>query len=113
MKVQDEKRESVRYDHVASVVYAYHNSDKFFDAKMCNFCNGGMCFESAAPIEPGSDVYIMTEDIVADEIDSEIYDGYLAEVRWCRRLSEADPVLFRIGVKYYQTVIEKHSDTGE
>jgi len=113
MKVQDEKRESVRYDHIASIVYAYHNSDKFYDAKMCNFCHSGMCFETISAIEPGSDIYIMMEDFAPDAIEAEIYDGYLAEVRWCQPITETDSIRYKIGVKYYQTIIDKSLDTRE
>ena len=105
MKVQNEKRKSERHDHEASIVYAYHNSDEFYNAKMCNFSKGGLCFESSLAIEPGADIYVMMEEFTPDAISSEIYDGYLAEVRWCQRLPEADPGLYHVGIRYYRTMI--------
>ena len=114
MIVQNEKRKSERHDHEASIVYAYHNSDEFYDAKMCNFSNSGLCFESSAAIEPGSDIYVKMEEFVPDTIGSEIYDGYLAEVRWCQRIPEVDPTVYQVGVKYYRTRIDQHiNDSGE
>ena len=109
MNILDERREFERFEHTAAIVYAYHNSDKFYKARMCNFCKTGMCFESAAAVDPGSDIYIMMEDFLSDSLSSEIYEGYLAEVLWCQELADADPSLFKIGVKYYQTIINPPS----
>ncbi|UCF94298.1 MAG: PilZ domain-containing protein [Desulfobacterales bacterium] len=106
MPIDDEKREFERQDHDAPIVYAYHGSDKFFGARMCNFGKGGMCFDSNYAIKPGSDIYIMMENFSSDAIGSEIYDGYLAEVRWCRKITIEETVLYRVGVQYYQTIIK-------
>ena len=114
MIVQKEKRKSERHDHEVSIVYAYHNSDEFYNAKMCNFSNSGLCFESPAAIEPGADIYVMMDEFVPDAIGSEIYDGYLAEVRWCQRLSQVDPTIYHVGVKYYRTRIDQHiNESGQ
>ncbi len=110
MKLDSEKRTSERYDHEASIIYAYHNSDKFFHAKMCNFCKGGMCFHADAAIKPGSDIYVMMEELAPDSIGAEIYDGYLAEVRWCQLLPDSVGTRYKIGVKYYRTVIDQFSE---
>jgi len=101
----EEKRKHERFDLDASIVYAYHDSDLFLPARMCNYCKGGMCFLSGNAIEPGSDIYIMMEDFAPDAAGAEFYDGYLAEVRWCRKLMRDVVEEFKVGVKYYQTVI--------
>ncbi len=110
MGVLQEKRKSERYDHEAPIIYAYHNSDQFYPAKMCNFCKGGMCFEAHNAIQPGADIYVMMEEFDPDTVGAEIYEGHLAEVRWCRPLADLDPILYKIGIKYYRTVIEQFSD---
>ena len=102
----DEKREYKRYDLRAPVIYAYQDSDQFSKAQMCNYCEGGMCFQACNALEPGSDIYIMMENFLPDTIDAEFYDGYLAEVRWCRKQSPEPAQPFLIGVKYYQTTIQ-------
>ena len=101
----EEKREHVRYDLDTPIVYAYQNSDQFRAARLCNYGKGGMCFEADAAIDPGSDIYIMMESFLPDSIDAEFYDGYLAEVRWCRKPSPEPSKPFFVGVKYYQTKI--------
>ena len=92
------------------MVYAFHDSDLFYQARMCNYCKGGMCFQSDSPVKRGSDIYVMMEEFAPDAIGAEIYEGYLAQVRWCRILPGVDPTQYKIGVKYYRTVIDQFSD---
>ena len=102
----DNKREHQRFDLNASMVYAFHDSDLFYQARMCNYCKGGMCFITGTVVEPGSDIYIMMDNLPPDTVGAEFYDGYLAEVRWCRKTMLEDTAEFKVGVKYYQTVIK-------
>ena len=105
MARHDEKREYERYNLDTPIVYAFQDSDQFNQARLCNYCKGGMCFQAGNAIEPGSDIYIMMENFSPDSIDAEFYDGYLAEVRWCREHALEPAEQFLIGVKYYQTII--------
>jgi hypothetical protein len=102
----DEKREYERYELDAPIVYAFQDSDQFRSARLCNYCKGGMCFETDHEVEAGADIYIMMENFLPDTIDAEFYDGYLAEVRWCRKQSPEPAQPFLTGVKYYQTMIK-------
>ena len=102
----DNKREHERFNLNASMVYAFHDSDLFYHARLCNYCKGGMCFVSDNAIEPGSDIYIMMENFTPDAVSAEFYDGYLAEVRWCQKLLPENSDEFKVGVKYYQTTIK-------
>ena len=106
MILLDEKREYERYDIDTAIVYALRDSDQFNPARLCNYCKGGMCFEAIKALEPGSDIYIMMENFTPDDVRADFYDGYLAEVRWCEKLSAPDNEQFRVGVKYYKTTID-------
>ena len=106
MTGNENKRAHERFDLAASMVYAYHDSDLFHQARICNYCKGGMCFVSGNALEPGSDIYIMLENFATDSVGAEFYDGYLAEVRWCQKNTSEKSTEFRVGVKYYQTVIK-------
>ena len=106
MNQKDERRLSERHDHHAAIIYAYHNTDKFFPAVMCNYSSDGMCFQTLNQIGPGSNIYIMMEDYSPDAIHAELYEGYFAEVLWCCQLTEDDSPRYRVGVKYYKTVID-------
>ena len=106
MTRSDDKREHERFDLNASIVYAFHDSDLFYQARISNYCKGGMCFMTDNTLEPGSDIYIMMENFSPDAVDAEFYDGYLAEVRWCQKLLSENADEFKVGVKYYQTIIK-------
>lgn len=96
-----EKRQYERHEHRAPIIYAHQDSDIFFDADMCNYSSGGMCFKTVQAVQKGSEIYIMMEDFAPDDIGAEIYDGKLAEVRWCRSVSRPKPDCFLVGVRYY------------
>ena len=102
----DERRGYKRHDLRAPVIFAYQDSDQFTKVQMYNYCEDGLCFEARNAIEPGSDIYIMMENFAPDAVGAEFYDGYLAEVRWCRELIQEDASDFMVGVKYYQTIIK-------
>ncbi len=102
----EEKREYERYNLETPIVYAFQDTDEFNRARLCNYCKGGMCFEVFDALEPGSDIYIMMENFSPDAVGVEFYDGYLAEVRWCRKLPRDNNEQFIVGVKYYQTIID-------
>jgi len=102
----DERRKHERFDLNASMEYAFHDSDQFYQARMCNYGKGGMCFLTGEALEPGADIYIMMESFSPDADGVEFYDGYLAEVRWCQKLLPENGNDFRVGVKYYQTIIK-------
>jgi hypothetical protein len=102
----DNKRKHKRFNLNASMVYAFHDSDLFYQARMRNYCKGGMCFISDNAIEPGSDIYIMMESFSPDAVGADFYDGYLAEVRWCQKMAPQNADGYKVGVKYYQTVIK-------
>ena len=102
----DDRRQHERSDLNASMVYVFHDSDLFYQARMCNYGKGGMCFIAGNALEPGSDIYIMMENYAPDAAGAEIYDGYLAEVRWCQKSLPEKVDEFKVGVKYYQTIIK-------
>ena len=96
---------SERHDQHVAIIYAYHDTDQFFSAIMCNYSIDGMCFKTANAVDPGSDIYIMMENYSPDTIHAELYEGYFAEVLWCCRLTDDEAPGYKVGVKYYKTVI--------
>jgi hypothetical protein len=105
MQKKDERRVFERYDNDAPIVYAYHDTDRFFQAVMCNYSIEGMCFQTSKAVDPGSDVYIMMENYSPDTVHADLYEGYFAEVRWCQQLSSPAPPRYQVGVRYYKTDI--------
>ena len=106
MNKKDERRVFDRHDLDAPIVYAYQNTDQFINAEMCNYSKDGMCFKTTNEINPGSDIYIMMENYSPDTIHAELYEGYFAEVKWCRQPKEPKVPEYKVGVKYYKTMID-------
>jgi len=86
----------------APIVYAFHNTEKYYTAKMCNCSEGGMYFESEHnTLKRGTDIWIKMVNSSPDLHGTAVQDGYRAEVVWCRRISdrEASPY-YGVGVRF-------------
>ncbi len=105
MGARRERRACERFDHSAPIVFVPRGSDKFKAARLCDFCRRGMGFLTQAPVVPGAEIYIMTENYSPDAIGAEIYDGYLGRVKWCRPQEAAGGQWYRVGVEYCLTAI--------
>ena len=66
-----------------SIVYAYQDSDAFYNARLCKYNINCMCFETEAPIKTGENIYIMIHVYPVDGKSLEIYEGCLALVERC------------------------------
>jgi hypothetical protein len=106
MKKNNDRRMFDRIKNDAPIVFAYHNTDHFYHAVMCNHSTDGMCFVSSDGVDPGSDIYIMMENYNPDSIHAEFYEGFFAEVKWCLPTSTKEIDEYRVGVKYYKTTID-------
>jgi hypothetical protein len=62
MVMQTENRESKRHKHDAALLYAFHNSEKYYSATMCDYGDDGMCFVAGYSLEPGSEIFIRMEN---------------------------------------------------
>jgi hypothetical protein len=105
MKKKDNRRVFERIKNDAPIVFAYHNTDQFYPAVMCDYSMDGMCFITPDGVDPGSDIYIMMENYAPDSIHAELYEGFFAEVKWCHPISAGERPEYRVGVKYYKTTI--------
>lgn len=96
------KRAFERFGIEGRITYCLHNTEKYFNAKMVNTSEGGMYFESEVEIQPGSDIYITLEDPSPAIQGLAEYDGYRAEVMWCRKLydKETERSYYGVGVRF-------------
>lgn len=106
MKNNNNRRLFDRIKNDAPIVFAYHNTDHFYHAVMCDHSADGMCFITPDGVDPGSDIYIMMENYNPDSIHAEFYEGFFAEVKWCHPTSAKKISEYRVGVKYYKTTID-------
>jgi hypothetical protein len=101
-----EKRRANRYAVEAPILCSYFNVPVSASARTINFSSDGMYFVSEMEFHPGSAVLIQARSNGLHQKMPENTEGLrqttLAEVRWCRRVSEK-PTHYQIGVKYYES----------
>jgi hypothetical protein len=100
-----EKRRTIRNTIKASIRCSYFNRPVSTSAMTVNFSQDGMYFVSDVEFHPGSTVLIRTVNESPHPKLPENTEGLrqttLAEVRWCRKISE-NPSHYQVGVKYYE-----------
>jgi hypothetical protein len=108
MAEHNENRTFDRYHRVASITCAYFNTDKYFSAKMYNYSEGGLYFESECPFKPGSDILIRVEKSAAGTYPAALNEGYrtitIGEVKWCMEIPCAESGRYGVGIKYCEPV---------
>jgi len=101
-----EKRRTNRYTIEAPILCSYFNMPASASAKTINFSQDGMYFVSDMEFHPGSAVLIRAKNDSQHQKLPENTEGLrqttLAEVRWCRQVSEK-PTHYQVGVKYYES----------
>ena len=105
MTRQTDKRSVYRYNQKAFITWAYFSSDRYFDAKMLNYSEGGLYFESDSAPLPKTGLYIRIEENLNESSKVGVHAGFrmitLGEVRWCHEITNKDIIKYGIGVKYY------------
>jgi hypothetical protein len=106
MEHHPEKRSSDRHYQEIPITVAYFNTSRYRSAKMQNYSEGGIYFESDFAFQPRTSVYIRIEKKLTDLHESKIQNGFrsvaLGEVKWCKEISKGESGRYGIGVKYYE-----------
>ena len=71
---------------------------------MCKFGNGGRCFKSGDALKQGTDIYIMAENFSPKTHGFDIYEGYLFEVQWCKKI----PMMMGLLIRLAQNFAKRH-----
>jgi hypothetical protein len=102
MENQSEKRSCERHYQEMPITVACFNTGRYRPAKMLNYSEGGIYFESDFAFQPRTSIYIRIEKKMADVPEGKIHNGFrsvaLGEVKWCK---EMEPSKYGMGVKYY------------
>jgi hypothetical protein len=93
------KRAFTRTRHEVPIRYGYENTDRYFDSKIYNSSKGGMYFETDHALKLDSNINIAMENFPPVLSDRQILKHCTAEVRWCRKLSSADPPRYGVGAR--------------
>ena len=109
MTHQTDKRSGDRFNLEAPVTWSYFNTNNnYFRAKLLNYGDGGIYFESDSPPLLKTGIYIRIEENWSGYSKCGVTEGFrttaLGEVRWCHEKSGKENVTYGIGVKFYPPV---------
>ena len=104
---KDEKRAHERQCYGLPIQFSYFNKKHHFDAQTINHCTNGMCIRSDFFVKPGCTIFIMVKKIPSEKRSAtDAYNNLplitIAEVKWCRPISDENDYSYEIGVKYHQ-----------
>ena len=105
MKLVNEKRHAERWPHMAPISFSYFNKEAFFEAQTLNCGSGGIGFKSNFFLKPGTTVFIRLKKTNANGSGKGVSRAprsmALAEVKWCRKISDIDVPAYGVGVGYF------------
>lgn len=68
-------------------------------ARLYNFCQNGVYFQSDRSMEPWQETIIIIPDLIAEAPAFDSCSGYRIQVRWCRQLQKQKSPTFGIGAR--------------
>ena len=99
-----EKRRQVRHKCEGIIEWSYFNRALNFDAKLLNFSEGGIYFETGHDLKPGATIYLKMNMVSSGKINSldpeRPRSVSLGEVKWRINLSGRDESYYGVGVRY-------------
>ncbi len=102
-----ENRSEKRHVNSAAIVFSPFSTQNWCAnyAKVGNFSTSGMFFMSNRPLPTGATIYIRTEKNMPSEDDRnhdpvQLRTVTLAQVKWCKPVTEDSTFRFGIGVRY-------------
>lgn len=105
MTTHKEKRAHFRFAHKATLICSLLNTPDYYSAQKYNHGGGGLCFESDFEFKRGTILNIRMKDHSANDLGLESWYGLrtmsIGEVKWCRKIHDANGRHFAAGVKYY------------
>jgi len=108
MGAQPEKRIEHRHSCKGTMNWVYFNKKCYCAARVSNFSQNGSCFETDQALVLGSTVLIRVlkcmNCVDVSKTPANLRWNGLAEVKWCKKLSESDNPAYTIGVRYHYPV---------
>jgi hypothetical protein len=99
-----EKRRHARHKCQAVIKWSYFNQDVYFDARLINFSDDGVYFETGRELKPGVSIFLDMKRVSSSMIEPKDHQRpksvSLGEVRWCSDLSRKDQNIYGVGVRF-------------
>ncbi len=96
-----QNREFMRAEHELPVHYKHKGDEKFIGGIMRNYSEEGICFETGYPIRPGTEIFIIIENVIRNPNILDNCEANYAEVEWCQATANCDACFYKVGVKFF------------
>lgn len=83
-----EDRDDTRFDHISSLRVKDLRSGEVYEAKMLNYSNGGINFESNSLLQKGAKIYICMQNSPYAQ-SSGVLEYYIGEIMWRKYLKRS------------------------
>lgn len=100
---QSDKRTDTRVASNTPIIFSLFSTRfwKEYPSTTRNHSESGMCFESDHPLTPGSNLFIRAAKQPDSVSAVPLRSTTLAEVKWCRKLTDGHTSAYRVGARYY------------
>jgi hypothetical protein len=101
-----DKRRSERLACESPIVCSSLNGKSLYPARTINHCETGIGFITRTRLETGMTIFFRTDTRTRNRMNLRLCRTMrgtgLAEIRWCRRLKDREPVSYCVGAEYVE-----------
>ena len=103
MLARKDKRSDERIASKALINFSYFSTQLWheYQSRTRNHSESGVCFESIHPIMPGTNLFIRVDKHPKSDSGIRLRNSTLAEVKWCRELTDEHRTGYCVGARYY------------
>ena len=101
MQLHAESRAIERADLKLPVHYRHKGANKFIGGVMQNYSEAGITFETSHAIEPGTEIFIIIENVISNTNILNTREANYAEVEWCQATANCDAYFYKVGAKFF------------
>ena len=97
--MNDEYRDNARFDHEAAILIENYPRGSYYHARMFNYSEGGMYFESNIPFRQGTIIIFGIENSPFQNCPG----VYRAKVKWCKKLPDKSSIYYYgVGAEFFK-----------
>ena len=97
--MNDEYRDNARFDHEAAILIENYPRGSYYHARMFNYSQSGMYFESNIPFRRGTIIIFGIENSPFENCPG----VYRAKVKWCKKLPDKSSIYYYgVGAEFFK-----------
>ncbi|NLW82043.1 MAG: PilZ domain-containing protein [Desulfovibrionales bacterium] len=107
---KQERRRFPRLRQSNPVRYSPMGSEAYYDARLVDLGEGGLCMECSTPLRTGSAIYVQIHDLHPEKASlCEVccHGSFHGTVRWTRDLGDSTCTRYGIGVEFTRSMCQQ------